>query len=166
MDALLLLEDGRCFTGEAFGAGTSRVGEAVFNTSMTGYQEILTDPSYLEQVVTMTCPHIGNTGINLEDPESGTVHVSGFVVRSLTDAYSSWRATGSLDEYLKTHNVPGISGIDTRALVRHLRTKGAMKCVISTDGTPKEVTLIFASGCAVEPVSYLLRVVTPLLRGM
>jgi carbamoyl-phosphate synthase small subunit len=135
MGGILLLQDGRKFVGEAFGAATTRVGEIVFNTAMTGYQEVLTDPSYAEQVVCMTCPHIGNTGVNLDDPESARVWVSGFVVRSLTRAPSSWRSAGGLHQYLVRNGVPGLQGIDTRALVRHLRSRGAMKCVISTDGT-------------------------------
>jgi len=136
MGAVLLLEDGRSFTGDAFGASTTRVGEAVFNTAMTGYQEVLTDPSYAEQVVTMTAPHVGNTGVNGEDLESERIWVAGFVVRALTRGPSSWRATGSLDAALIEHGVPGMEGIDTRALVRHIREKGAMRCVLSTDGTP------------------------------
>ncbi len=138
MGGILLLEDGRKFTGEGFGATATRVGEAVFNTAMTGYQEVLTDPSYAEQVVAMTASHIGNTGVNDEDPESDRVWVAGFVVRSLTRAPSSWRSTGGLHQYLKRHGVPGVRGIDTRALVRHLRSRGAMKCAISTDGTSEE----------------------------
>jgi carbamoyl-phosphate synthase small subunit len=138
MGGILLLEDGRRFVGEAFGAATSRVGEAVFNTAMTGYQEVLTDPSYAEQVITMTCPHIGNTGVNEEDPESGKLWVAGFVVRQLTRAPSSWRSEGGLHQYLRRHGVPGLQGVDTRALVRHLRTRGAMKCVVSTDGTSED----------------------------
>jgi carbamoyl-phosphate synthase small subunit len=132
------LEDGRQFTGQRFGAATTRVGEAVFNTAMTGYQEVLTDPSYAEQVVTMTSSHIGNTGINQEDEESRRVWVSGFIIRALTAAPSSWRSTGSLDGYLDTHGVPGLADLDTRALVRHLRTRGAMKCAVSTDGASIE----------------------------
>lgn len=138
MGGILLLEDGRKFTGDAFGAATTRVGEAVFNTAMTGYQEVLTDPSYAEQVVCMTASHIGNTGVNFEDPESEKVWVSGFIVRSLTRAPSNWRSTGGLHQYLQRQGVPGIQGIDTRALVRHLRSRGAMKCVVSTDGTSEE----------------------------
>ena len=138
LGAILLLEDGRQFSGEAFGASVTCVGEAVFNTAMTGYQEVLTDPSYAEQVVCMTASHIGNTGVNSIDPESERVHVSGFIVRSLSRAPSNWRSEGGLHQYLKKSGVPGIQGIDTRALVRHLRSKGAMKCVISTDGTPVE----------------------------
>jgi carbamoyl-phosphate synthase small subunit len=138
MGAILLLEDGRTFTGDAFGASATRVGEAVFNTAMTGYQEVLTDPSYAEQVVTMTAPHIGNTGVNGDDAESERVWPAGFVVRALTRGPSSWRSTGGLHQYLVQHGVPGMQGVDTRALVRHLRDKGAMRCVVSTDGTPIE----------------------------
>ncbi|TNE89226.1 MAG: carbamoyl-phosphate synthase small subunit [Deltaproteobacteria bacterium] len=138
MGGILLLEDGRRFVGDAFGATTTRVGEAVFNTAMTGYQEVLTDPSYAEQVVTMTYPHIGNYGVNTADPESERVHVAGFIARRFTRAPSSWRSEGGLGQYLQRHGVPGLHGIDTRALVRHLRTRGAMKCVVSTDGTPVE----------------------------
>jgi len=138
MGAILLLEDGRSFQGEAFGAVVTRVGEAVFNTAMTGYQEVLTDPSYAEQIVCMTAVHIGNTGINLEDPESERVWPAGFVVRSLSRAPSNWRSTGGLNQYLVQHGIPGIQGIDTRALVRHLRDRGAMRCVLSTDGTPMD----------------------------
>ncbi len=138
MVGILILEDGRTFRGEAFGASATRVGEAVFNTSHTGYQEVLTDPSYREQVVTMTVPHVGNYGVNAEDPESAAVHVSGFIARRFARLPSSWRAEGGLHGYLERNGVPGIHGIDTRALVRHLRDRGAMKCVISTDGTPVE----------------------------
>lgn len=135
MGGILLLEDGRTFEGEAFGATTTRVGEAVFNTAMSGYQEILTDPSYTEQVVCMTVSHVGNTGVNEDDPESRRVWVAGFIVRSLSRAPSSWRSRGGLHQYLVKNGVPGLQGIDTRALVRHLRSRGAMKCAISTDGT-------------------------------
>jgi len=138
MGAILLLEDGRKFTGDAFGAVTTKVGEAVFNTAMSGYQEVLSDPSYAEQVVAMTAPHIGNTGVNLEDPESERVWPAAFVVRSLTRAPSSWRSRGGLNQYLAQHGVPGMQGLDTRALVRHLRSRGAMKCVVSTDGTSED----------------------------
>ena len=137
MGGILLLEDGRKFTGGAFGAITTRVGESVFNTAMTGYQEVLTDPSYAEQVVTMTTSHVGNTGVNEEDPESSRVHVAGFIVRALTRAPSNFRSTGGLHQYLVRHGIPGLQGVDTRALVRHLRSTGAQRCVISTDGTPE-----------------------------
>ncbi len=137
LGALLLLEDGRRFYGEAFGAVTTRFGEAVFNTAMTGYQEALTDPSYAEQTLVMTTPHVGNTGVNDEDCESDRVWVSGFVVRALSRAPSSWRSTGGLDRYLAERGVPCMQGVDTRALVRHLRDRGAMRVALSTDGTPE-----------------------------
>lgn len=131
--AKLALEDGTVFTGHAFGAGGTSEGEVVFNTSMTGYQEILTDPSYKGQIVTMTYPLIGNYGINKEDVESKQPHVAGFVVKELSPVTSNWRSTMSLDEYLKQNNIIGIEGIDTRALVRKLRISGSMRGVLSTD---------------------------------
>jgi carbamoyl-phosphate synthase small subunit len=133
---ILLLEDGRSFEGEAFGARGTLVGEVVFNTAMTGYQEVLTDPSYKEQIVVMTVPHVGNYGVNSEDPESDAVHVSGFVARQFSRLHSNFRAEQGLDHYLREAGIPALQGIDTRALVRHVRNKGAMKAVISTDGTP------------------------------
>jgi carbamoyl-phosphate synthase small subunit len=138
MGGILMLEDGRCFEGEAFGAKGSRVGEVVFNTAMSGYQEVLTDPSYREQIVVMTCPHIGNTGLNSEDPESAGIQVSGFVARRFSRLHSSHRAEGGLEQGLRAAAVPAVHGIDTRALVRHIRDKGAMRAVISTDGSPAE----------------------------
>jgi carbamoyl-phosphate synthase small subunit len=133
MDAVLALEDGLVFRGRGFGAKTSACGESVFNTSMTGYQEILTDPSYKGQIVAMTYPEIGNYGINTLDVESWRPHVAGFVVRQLSPIVSNWRAELSLDEYLKKHNIPGIEGVDTRMLTKHLRTRGAMKAFVSTE---------------------------------
>jgi carbamoyl-phosphate synthase small subunit len=130
--AKLALEDGTIFTGTGFGAEGEVDGEVCFNTSMTGYQEILTDPSYRGQIVTMTYPQIGNYGVNEEDLESAHPHLSGFVVRELSQTVSNFRATGDLGAYLKKHNILGISGIDTRALVRKIRTTGAMKGVLST----------------------------------
>lgn len=138
MEAVLLLEDGRRFVGRGFGAATRRVGEAVFNTAMTGYQEVLTDPSYAEQIVAMTPSHVGNTGVNGVDPESGKVWVEGFIVREHSPIVSNWRADDSLPAYLERYGVPGMSGIDTRALVRHLRSRGAMRAVLSTDGASLE----------------------------
>ncbi|MEV7971859.1 glutamine-hydrolyzing carbamoyl-phosphate synthase small subunit [Cellulomonas sp. NPDC089187] len=129
-DALLVLEDGRTFTGEAYGATGETLGEIVFNTGMTGYQETLTDPSYYKQIVVMTAPHIGNTGVNDEDPESGQIWVSGYVVRDPARRASNWRSERSLDEELAAQGVVGISGIDTRALTRHLRERGVMRAVI------------------------------------
>ncbi|CAM5383158.1 carbamoyl-phosphate synthase small chain [Streptomyces narbonensis] len=124
--AVLVLEDGRIFRGRAYGAVGETFGEAVFSTGMTGYQETLTDPSYHRQVVVMTAPHVGNTGVNDEDPESGRIWVSGYVVRDPARVSSNWRAQRSLDEELERQGVVGISGIDTRALTRHLRERGAM----------------------------------------
>ena len=133
-EAILALEDGRTFRGLAWGAHGERTGEIVFNTAMTGYQEILTDPSYAGQIVTMTYPEIGNYGVNAEDVESRRPFVEGFVVRETSQISSNWRASMSLDEYLKRHGIVGISEIDTRALVRHIREKGAMRaCVSSID---------------------------------
>jgi carbamoyl-phosphate synthase small subunit len=130
--AILVLEDGRSFTGEAFGAPGETFGEAVFNTGMTGYQETLTDPSYHRQVVVMTAPHVGNTGINDEDPESRRIWVAGYVVRDPARVPSSWRSRRTLDDELREQGVVGISGVDTRALTRHLRERGAMRVGIST----------------------------------
>lgn len=128
--ALLVLEDGRTFSGSAYGALGETVGEAVFTTGMTGYQETLTDPSYRGQVVVMTSPHVGNTGWNDEDDESGRIQVSGYVVRDPAIRPSSWRSTRSLDQALAEGGVVGIGGVDTRALTRHLRERGAMRAGI------------------------------------
>lgn len=130
--AKLALADGTIYTGTGFGASGEVSGEVCFNTSMTGYQEILTDPSYCGQIVTMTYPLIGNYGINLEDVESNKLSIRGFVIRELCHQHSNYRATKSLDEYLRDANVLGIEGIDTRALVRRLRTRGAMTGLLST----------------------------------
>jgi carbamoyl-phosphate synthase small subunit len=141
--AVLVLEDGRTFSGEAYGAVGETFGEAVFSTGMTGYQETLTDPSYRGQVVVMTAPHIGNTGVNEEDPESGRIWVGGYVVRDPARRVSSWRATRSLDEELKAQGIVGISGIDTRALTRHLRERGAMRVgIFSGDAAKSEPTAL------------------------
>jgi carbamoyl-phosphate synthase small subunit len=151
MDAILALEDGRIFRGRAFGAVGERMGEVVFNTSMTGYQEILTDPSYAGQIVVMTYPHIGNYGINPEDVEARRIFLEGFVVRELSPIVSNWRAAGSLDDYLKANGIVGISDIDTRALVRHIREKGAMRACISTAGGT-EADLVRKAASAPEMV--------------
>jgi carbamoyl-phosphate synthase small subunit len=132
-EALLVLEDGRTFRGESYGAPGTTVGEAVFATGMTGYQETLTDPSYAGQIVAMTAPHIGNTGVNAEDDESSRMWVAGFVVRDPARRPANWRSTGSLDDELVAQGIVGISGIDTRALTRHLRDRGAMRAGISTE---------------------------------
>ncbi len=129
-DAVLVLEDGRTFTGEAYGATGRTLGEIVFATGMTGYQETLTDPSYHRQIVVMTAPHIGNTGVNDEDAESGRIWVAGYVVRDPARRSSSWRARRTLDDELVAQGIVGISGIDTRALTRHLRERGAMRAGI------------------------------------
>ena len=139
--ALLVLEDGRTFHGDAYGAEGETFGEAVFNTGMTGYQETLTDPSYHRQVVVMTAPHIGNTGINDEDPESRQIWVAGYVVRDPARVPSNWRSRRSLDDELRAQGVVGISGIDTRALTRHLRERGAMRVGISTTETDPDALL-------------------------
>lgn len=132
MKAILALADGRIFEGKSFGASGEVTGEVVFNTAMSGYQEVLTDPSYKGQMVTMTYTQIGNTGINPEDIESRGLFLSGFIVKEYQDCYSNWRATMSLDAYLKENGIVGIQGLDTRALTRHLRDKGAQNGIIST----------------------------------
>jgi carbamoyl-phosphate synthase small subunit len=131
-EAILVLEDGAVFEGEAFGAPVDAVGEVVFNTGMTGYQEVLTDPSYDGQIVTMTYPHIGNYGTNSEDQESLKPRVAGFVIRDLPPLWSSWRGRKSLEEFLTESRVPGITEIDTRRLTRHIREKGAMRGAFSS----------------------------------
>ena len=131
--AKLALEDGTVFEGISLGSAGTTAGEVVFNTSMTGYQEILTDPSYRGQIVTMTYPEIGNYGVNEEDVESFQPHLAGFVIRNLSDTASNWRSTSSLQDYLVKNGVVGISGIDTRALVKRIRSVGALKGVISTE---------------------------------
>jgi carbamoyl-phosphate synthase small subunit len=130
--AVLALEDGSIFRGLAFGAGATIAGECVFNTSMTGYQEILTDPSYFGQIVTMTAVQIGNYGINESDAEAAAPRCSGFVVRELSPVVSNWRSQQSLEAYLARYGIPGISEVDTRALTKKLRVEGAMKCCLST----------------------------------
>jgi len=132
MNAILALEDGKIFRGRSFGAGGERYGEVVFNTSMTGYQEILTDPSYKGQIVIMTYPLIGNYGVNKEDVESHKPFVEGFVVKEYSKIASNWHSQQSLGDYLKENNILGIEGIDTRQLTLHIRLVGAMKAVLST----------------------------------
>jgi carbamoyl-phosphate synthase small subunit len=161
MRAILALEDGRNFVGESFGASNCAVGEVCFNTSMTGYQEVLTDPSYRGQIVAMTYPLIGNYGVNGEDEESARPHVRGFVIEELSPVPSNWRSRGTLEDYLRKWEIPGIQGIDTRALTRHLRDKGAMKgslCVgeISVD----EAVRLAQTGDGVIGMDYV-KEVTP-----
>lgn len=129
-EALLVLEDGTVLTGTAFGA--EAFGEMVFNTGMAGYQESLTDPSYFRQIVAMTAPHIGNTGVNQQDSESRRAWVSAYVVREPSPAASSWRATGELGDYLKSHGIPGIAVTGTRLITRRVREAGAMRAAVST----------------------------------
>jgi carbamoyl-phosphate synthase small subunit len=133
--AILALADGSVFEGTAFGAPGEATGEVVFNTSMTGYQEILTDPSYVGQMVCMTYPEQGNYGVNAADEESARPHATGFIVKHFAEQPSSWRAEQGLDAYLKKHGIPGIAGLDTRRLTRHLRTAGAQMGMIASDGT-------------------------------
>ena len=128
--AILALADGSVFRGRAIGADGSRCGELVFNTAMTGYQEILTDPSYAGQIVTLTYPHIGNTGVNALDVESGALQAAGLVVRDAPATYSSWRASGSLSDYLRAHGIIGIADVDTREITRRLRTHGAQNACL------------------------------------
>ena len=162
MRALLALEDGRFFEGESFGAMGTQVGEVCFNTAMTGYQEVLTDPSYRGQIVAMTYPLIGNYGINSLDEESRSAQVRGFVIEELTGVPSSWRSEMSLDEYLRKWKIPGAQGIDTRALTRHLRTRGAMKACLTTEEiSPEEATKKAIEGEGVIGMDYVREVSTP-----
>ncbi len=140
-EAILVLEDGRTFRGESYGAVGETIGEIVFNTGMTGYQETLTDPSYQRQIVVQTAPHIGNTGVNSTDNESSRAWVAGYVVRDPARVPSSWRSQGTLDEFLEHQQVVGIQGIDTRALTRHLRERGAMRAGISSITTHPDLLL-------------------------
>lgn len=133
--AILVLADGTIFGGQAFGAATTVVGEVVFNTSLTGYQEVLTDPSYRGQMVCMTVAHVGNTGINAEDVESERPQVTAFIVREISPTVSNWRANETLTEYLTRYGIPGISEVDTRSLTRRLRNKGILHAALCTDGS-------------------------------
>ncbi|HEY0368188.1 MAG TPA: carbamoyl phosphate synthase small subunit, partial [Chthoniobacterales bacterium] len=162
MRAILALEDGRVFEGESFGANATAVGEICFNTSMTGYQEVLTDPSYRGQIVAMTYPLIGNYGTNALDQESREPHVRGFVIEELSEIPSNWRSELSLDEYLKRWNIPGVQGIDTRALTRHLRTRGAMKACLTSDPIAAEEAVQRAlQGDGVIGMDYVKEVTAP-----
>jgi carbamoyl-phosphate synthase small subunit len=147
--ALLALEDGSVFHGHAIGAVGETVGEVVFNTAMTGYQEILTDPSYARQIVTLTYPHVGNTGVNEEDVESNFVHAAGLIVRDMPRRASNWRCTRSLPEYLADHGTVAIAGIDTRRLTRILREKGALAgCIVAGEQVEADAALAMARGFA------------------
>jgi len=158
MKAVLALEDGSVFHGEGFGACASACGEVCFNTSMTGYQEILTDPSYKAQIVTMTYPHIGNCGVNELDVESWRPHVAGFVVREVSPVVSNWRADASLAEYLGQNGIPGIQGIDTRALTKKLRVRGALNGFISTEAVSDEEAIRRAKEFVFVGVDYVKEV--------
>jgi carbamoyl-phosphate synthase small subunit len=147
--AVLALEDGAIFKGKSIGASGETLGEVVFNTSMTGYQEILTDPSYAKQIVALTYPHIGNTGTNQIDEESAKIYASGLIIRDLPLLHSNWRNEMPLDEYLSKHNIIAISNIDTRALTRHLREKGALKgCIITGDNIDEALAIANAQSFA------------------
>jgi len=162
MRALLALEDGKYFEGESFGATGTRIGEICFNTAMTGYQEVLTDPSYRGQIVAMTYPLIGNYGTNSLDQESRSPHVRGFVIEELSEAPSNWRSEMSLNEYLRKWDIPGVQGIDTRALTRHLRTRGAMKACLTTEKMSIEQAVQRAvEGEGVIGMDYVKEVSTP-----
>ena len=162
MRALVALEDGRIFEGESFGARGTEVGEICFNTSMTGYQEVLTDPSYRGQIVAMTYPLIGNYGTNATDQESTRPHVRGFVIEELSQLPSNWRAEESLDDYLRRWKVAGVQGIDTRALTRHLRTRGALKACLTTEKmSPEEAVTKAIEGKGVIGMDYVREVTTP-----
>ena len=161
MNALLALEDGRHFTGRAFGSTGTSCGEICFNTSMTGYQEILTDPSYRGQIVTMTYPLIGNYGVSQLDSESANPHVRGFVIEELCDTPSNWRSEQSLDAYLLEHDIIGIQGIDTRSLTKHLRERGAMKALLTTeDITVEDACQRAASSDGVVGMDFVQEVTT------
>ncbi|HET6930964.1 MAG TPA: carbamoyl-phosphate synthase domain-containing protein, partial [Candidatus Acidoferrum sp.] len=136
--AILALEDGRIFNGRAAGAITRRGGEVVFNTSLTGYQEVFTDPSYAGQIVCLTYPHIGNVGANLDDEESTRPYIESLIVREFSQVTSNWRSAESAQLYLNRHKIPVIWDVDTRALVRHIRKMGALRGVVATDGTPAD----------------------------
>ena len=160
MDGLLALEDGTIFRGESFGAATAVAGEICFNTSMTGYQEVLTDPSYRGQIVAMTYPLIGNYGINQVDEESDAPHVRGFVIEELSPVVSNWRSQETLSDYLTRHGIPGIQGIDTRALTRRLRTGGAMRACIASGETTEAEAIALAKNVSYEGVDFV-KEVTP-----
>lgn len=162
MDAILALEDGRVFHGLSLGASGSATGEVVFNTGMTGYQEILTDPSYRGQIVTLTVPHVGNTGVNEDDPESERVQVSGLLMRDESVLAASWRSRTTLSEYLRAHDVVGLAGLDTRALTRHLRTGGVLRgCVSAGDLGADEAVAAARNAPRVEDLDLVGEVTRP-----
>lgn len=161
-DAILYLEDGTIFHGTSLSTSGDTIGEAVFNTALSGYQEVLTDPSYTGQIVVMTYPLIGNYGVNAEDIESDNLHVKGFVVKEFCRRHSNWRATQSLTQYLDDHKIIAIQGVDTRALTRHLRKCGAMKAIISTeDFDPKSLQQKLNNSPSMEGADFVKDVSTP-----
>jgi carbamoyl-phosphate synthase small subunit len=160
--ALLVLADGTVYRGWSFGATGTAIGEVVFNTGMTGYQEVLTDPSYRGQIVTFTYPELGNTGVNLEDEESSQPHVRGAIARNICDRPSNWRSTQSLSDYLKQHHIPGIYGIDTRALTRKIRSTGAINGGISTEVLdPAELLMLVQEAPSMAGLNLVKEVTTP-----
>ena len=161
--AILALEDGTVFHGISFGAATTQTGEICFNTSMTGYQEILTDPSYRGQFVTMTCPLIGNYGVSKADAESSKIHVRGFVIEELCDIPSNWRSEMPLHDYLLESGIPGIEGVDTRAITKRLRVAGAMRATLCTDGSLDDAAAVAAARQAppMEGSDFVQEVTTP-----
>jgi carbamoyl-phosphate synthase small subunit len=158
--AILALEDGRCFEGTAFGASGTTTGEICFNTSMTGYQEVITDPSYRGQIVAMTYPQIGNYGVNQEDNESAGPHIRAFVIGELCEVPSNWRSESSLSSYLAEHHVLGIEGIDTRALTKHLRSLGAMRACVTTELDAEAAIAAAKAAPPMEGMDYVKEVST------
>ena len=159
--AILALEDGRCFEGTAFGATGTTTGEICFNTSMTGYQEVITDPSYRGQIVAMTYPQIGNYGVNPEDSESAAPHIRAFVIGELCEVPSNWRSTQPLAEYLSENKILGIEGIDTRALAKHLRSLGAMRACVTTELDAEAAVAAAKASPSMEGMDYVKEVSTP-----
>jgi carbamoyl-phosphate synthase small subunit len=159
--AILALEDGRCFEGTAFGATGTTTGEICFNTSMTGYQEVITDPSYRGQIVSMTYPQIGNYGINTEDGESKEPHIRAFVIGELCEVPSNWRSSQPLSAYLAENNILGIEGIDTRALTKHLRSRGAMRACVTTELDCDAAIAAAKASPSMEGMDYVKEVSTP-----
>ena len=158
--AILALEDGRCFEGTSFGAAGTTTGEICFNTSMSGYQEVITDPSYRGQIVAMTYPQIGNYGVNPEDGESAGPHIRAFVIEELCEVPSNWRATQPLSAYLAEHGILGIEGIDTRALTKHLRSLGAMRACVSTELSAEEAVEAAKTSPSMAGMDYVKEVTT------
>jgi carbamoyl-phosphate synthase small subunit len=161
INAILALEDGRCFEGTSFGATGTTTGEICFNTSMTGYQEVITDPSYRGQIVSMTYPQIGNYGINSEDSESAEPHIRAFVIGELCEVPSNWRSSQSLSAYLHENRILGIEGIDTRALTKHLRSRGAMRACVTTELDTDAAIAAAKASPSMEGMDYVKEVSTP-----